>query len=103
MTSSSATSHLSFLVFGILRTVALTIDVGCVKYHEQEDEATDGAPNQSKSQVWPLLSPVIKGWRGLAHYRTWTRRRILQKEYNLTLVHQFELPLIRNVKLQKII
>ncbi|CAN5965685.1 unnamed protein product [Sphagnum jensenii] len=71
--------------------------------HEQEDEATDGAPTQSKLQVWPLLSPVIKGWRGLAHYRTWTRRHILQKEYNLTLVHQFELPLIQNVKLQKII
>ncbi len=23
--------------------------------HEQEDEATDGAPNQSKKQVWPLV------------------------------------------------
>jgi hypothetical protein len=31
MTCSSATSHLNFLVFGILRTGPLTIDVGCVK------------------------------------------------------------------------
>jgi hypothetical protein len=23
--------------------------------HEQEDEATDVAPNQSKLQVWPLV------------------------------------------------
>jgi hypothetical protein len=23
--------------------------------HEQEDEATDGAPTQSKLQVWPLV------------------------------------------------
>ncbi len=23
--------------------------------HEQEDEATDGAPNQSKLRVWPLV------------------------------------------------
>jgi hypothetical protein len=31
MTCSSAMSHLNFLVFGILRTGPLTIDVGCVK------------------------------------------------------------------------